>query len=49
MGSDKSMKHELGQFNYSFCYLCLHGGVLASLPLTQEVVGLNIFFFTFLS
>ena len=45
--SDKSLKHECGQFNDSLCYLCLPGTVTAFLSLTKEVVGLNTIFYKF--
>ena len=39
--SDKSLKHEYGEFKDSLCNLCLSGVVLSSLALTQEEVGSN--------
>ena len=41
--SDKSMRHELGQFKDIVCCLCLAGAVVASWPLTQEVAGSSLF------
>ena len=37
----KSLTHELDQFKESLSYLCLPSIVVASLPLTQEIVGSN--------
>ena len=39
--SVKTLKHKLG-FKDLLCHLCLYGTVLASLSLTQEVVGLRL-------
>ena len=35
-----------GQFKDSLCYLCLHGAMLLSLSVMQEVVGSRLRFFT---
>ena len=44
----KSMKKEFNQFKCSLCYLCLCCTVPASLPHTQEAVGLGYHLLQFL-